>query len=772
MDISALETALHGRDFAILSVTGEIPKALDTLIELGNVEVQRAETKTEAVSMIASRHYDLLIVEEDDDWDDVRDLIARAREGRADSIIVQGDGVQDVDHLRALLAGADSYAPAEEDEWTFKPILESSEKPLEKLARQLEETLSMFGPDVPGAMLEQIHHRVSSPSVASGIRDVVAAAALSVSATLFQPIAAVTLPEIRQVLDETTAGVPVQGGGMDTDTELSAPQPPEAGDELHWNVRFPQDAGILRNHPHAVTAGGEYPFETAVERTIGLEGLSRTLSAEQLQGKRVAYELTAANGAFRLAGQADWHSVVMSEGVECSADGTPPFRVIYRPGDAGVAEIQALLLVDGGSVARQTIELEVVGSRRPPKRRRSTRRDPLAIPAASIAERAGADLGMHLTCRTAGLWVDNRLTDRVEWLVDLPKQVDPMSRKAYRELRALSDKFVPQGDLTLLGKDGSEALLALARIGSWLHQKMFDKWITGSIPAEMRQLAQRIRGMGNRTNPPQLQLIAPDYPLPWGILYDRPLQKKNLTVENVDPNGFWGMRYDIYRDVVPTPGVLPRRGTRCWLKPIVGDTVPRGDQQLDFVQRLAEKVLTGDSLVLDPSSSPTEIRGWAESGDASDLLYFYCHAVPVDPFRVDGRAEASSSLVFGPTEQDKARVTLRQLRKWWNEPRLSHPVVILNACASGQSDAVIGAPFVDFFTKQWRAQAFVGTDWPIQAALADVVGQKLLAEICEHRVSLRQALRSVINAAAAKGNYFPLMYAIYGPSNVQFCAPS
>lgn len=59
---------------------------------------------------------------------------------------------------------------------------------------------------------------------------------------------------------------------------------------------------------------------------------------------------------------------------------------------------------------------------------------------------------------------------------------------------------------------------------------------------------------------------------------------------------------------------------------------------------------------------------------------------------------------------------------------------------------------------------------PVQAVLADVVGQMLLHEICERRVSLRTALRSAIGTAAAKGNYFPLMYAIYGPSNVQFRA--
>jgi hypothetical protein len=85
---------------------------------------------------------------------------------------------------------------------------------------------------------------------------------------------------------------------------------------------------------------------------------------------------------------------------------------------------------------------------------------------------------------------------------------------------------------------------------------------------------------------------------------------------------------------------------------------------------------------------------------------------------------------------------------------------------------VLGAPFVDFFTRTWSAQAFIGTDWPVAAPLAHVVGQALVREICEKRLPLRAALRYVINKGAEKDNYFPLMYAIYGSSDVRFSAPA
>ncbi|GAA3537110.1 CHAT domain-containing protein [Kribbella ginsengisoli] len=774
MDVRALEDALGGRPFTILSVTDESPTALAALRTLGNVQIQLVGSNAEAAALVGVRDFNLVVVNEEDDWDQVRDLIGRVRAGTTASIVVQGDRAGRIDRLRAVLAGADSYVEPGDD-WSFQPLLESGERPDEKLQRLLGRRLARFGGQVADEMISQIQEHVATAGDNTSLGDVVRMAAGEVSIGRARPIAAATMPVIRRLLADTTLSWPdavfsnvgshyrPKGG----DLEILRP------DELYWNIRFPEHADILRTQPHVVVGGREYPLQTALERTAWLDGLSTSVSAEQLQGKKIVYAFNATNGSFKLPGDSqDWHQVVMSAEFQCTEEGTAPLDVSYRAGHVGEARIEALLLVDGGSVARQTIELEVRGAKERLERRRTRGRGSLPISIAAITEPAGADVGLHLEPQSAWLWADGRLQSRFVWSQDLPRQVDPVARQAYRELRGLSEKFAAGTGLALLGQDGDDALVALAMIGSRLHQRVFTTWTDRPAPAKMQQLADDLSRLGDREHPPLMQLVTSGYSLPWGILYDRPL-KKNAGVKEVDPAGFWGMRFDIYRDVVPAPvGILPRRGRRCRLKPIVGDTVPRGRQQLAFIEEMAQALKDPESVVQDPSRSPKEVRAWAETDEPSDLLYLYCHAVPVDPATVDIAKPDKSSLVFGPTEQSRSRITLSQLRRWWTPVRPANPVVILNACASGQGDVLTGAPFVDFFTEQWGAQAFIGTDWPVQAAIADAIGRKLLSEVCDHRVSLRTALRSAINDAAAQGNYFPLMYAIYGPNNVQFCASS
>jgi hypothetical protein len=73
---------------------------------------------------------------------------------------------------------------------------------------------------------------------------------------------------------------------------------------------------------------------------------------------------------------------------------------------------------------------------------------------------------------------------------------------------------------------------------------------------------------------------------------------------------------------------------------------------------------------------------------------------------------------------------------------------------------------------KWGAQAFIGTDWPINASFADVFGQRMLREILQRRCSLRDAFRSVSDEAAEDSNFFPLMYAVYGLNTIQFIDPA
>jgi Caspase domain len=547
---------------------------------------------------------------------------------------------------------------------------------------------------------------------------------------------------------------------------------------LFWNTRFPRDQGILLGQPHLVAAGTEYQLETGLGPKAEPGAVTSPQPAERLRGRQIRYRLEAENGEFRLPGSAQWHIKAESTAMTCTAAGTDAFVVYYRALQAGPASIRALLIVDNGSVDQQDIELRAVaGDGEAAAAPRSRDAGWPARPVGRSLEGAPSpDYRFSIRKSFADLWHQNTQVDDVEPLpAELASQLDRVARDLYAMLRDLSRQHPLQGDpgRPLRVGDSAQARLQLARAGATLHYRLFREPVQpvpGGLPAGLGAMADYLRGTGSEAEPPLLQIVARDYPLPWGLLYDRygdggPDLK---TPDDVDPAGFWGRRFDIYRSVVSVDRDI-RRGRRRWVKPVIGADVPRNAEQRDFVDELRADL--GDALlrVEGTISTVPDLRDWATSGRDSDLVYLFCHTKPARYNSLDGDA-GTNWLGLGRTEDDE-RVPLGDLQQWWGKQRQSNPIVILNACSSGQQDLIYGAPFVDFFMNRWGAQAFIGTDWPVNASFADVFGRRLLSEILRNRRSLRDAFRTVSDEAAGDDNFFPLMYAVYGLNTVQFTDP-
>jgi hypothetical protein len=375
----------------------------------------------------------------------------------------------------------------------------------------------------------------------------------------------------------------------------------------------------------------------------------------------------------------------------------------------------------------------------------------------------------------ADLWHQNTQVDDVELPAELASQLDRVARDVYAVLREVSRDHPLQGGPggPLRVADPAQARLRLAKAGAALHYRLFREPlqpVLGGLPAGLGAMADYLRDRGTGAEPPLLQIVARDYPLPWGLLYDRSGDggRDLRTPDDVDPAGFWGRRFDIYRSVVSVDRDI-RRGRRRWVKPVIGAEVPRNAEQRDFVDELradlSDALLRVDATI----STVPDLRDWATSGRDSDLVYLFCHTSPARFDSLDAEA-GTNRLSLGRSEDDE-QVPLGDLQQWWGKQRQSNPIVILNACSSGQQDLVYGAPFVDFFMNNWGAQAFIGTDWPVNASFADVFGRRLLGEILRNRRSLRDAFRAVSDEAAADDNFFPLMYAVYGLNTVQFTDP-
>lgn len=769
MNIDSLGVILPSADFTILSFGNDLPSAAATLAKHGEAKVFRAGTTTEAARLITSTSFDVVVIEEKGNWNEAKEVIGLASRKGDSSIIVEGRARSEVGRLRALLAGADAYVPEGKGELPIKRVPFPPEKPIDLIVRRLTTSLEQFDLDLPTKILEQITDRCESLGAGAHLSDVVRLAAHDVRGDFSPAIINATISSIRLSLRDAMMDH-IEIGGVATERSRHLPDdvPPPAGEEhqesdggrpsIYWNLRFPDHPGVLATKPHQVEVGVTYPIETAIESAPGTKDLAQAIPAERLLGKKVSFTLTAVNGKFRPEGETGvWRSAIVSEAMVCTEDGTKAFRADYRPTDSGPGEIEAMVLVNGGSIARNVVDLTIVEPEGPPQGRSSAQSVAVALPEASLAEPAGADLLLHMTSETALLKMPT-LTIQAEWQGEQAiRAVTRSADEAYRNLAALTARFRPVDGLGLLGGDGGRVLVELARIGSKLHGTLFSKWGAQNVPPALRNVADTVRAMGSTTSPPQLQVIATKYPIPWGVIYDGELPPRNTTEADVKPDRFWGMRFDIYRHVnPPSLGLGPLRGTQCVVKPIVGRGVPRGKEQLTFVEGLATRAIDG-LKVRKIARTGGQLLRWAESKAAIDLVYFYCHARPED-----------KTMIFGPTDDDKDRVSLGELARCCEGPRLRNPVVIMNACSSGQNDAIDGAPFVAFFTEKWGAQAFIGTDWPVQASMANQVGIRLLEEIITHRHSLRTALRAVVSAGAAEQNFFPLMYAIYGPSNVKF----
>jgi CHAT domain len=579
---------------------------------------------------------------------------------------------------------------------------------------------------------------------------------------------------------ESVTDWPTRGGhlGFDLLNPLSGGGSRQgAAAALFWNTRFPRDLGILLNRPHLVVAGTEYRLETGLGPKQEPGAITRPQPAERLRGRQIRYRLEAENGEFRLPDSARWQVKAESAAMTCTAAGTDAFAVHYRARQAGPATIRALLIVDNGSVDQQDIELRAVASDGEVAAAPLAGADGLqARPVGRSVEGAPSpDYRFSIRKSFADLWHQNTQVDDVELPAELASQLDRVARDVYAVLREVSRDHPLQGGPggPLRVADPAQARLRLAKAGAALHYRLFREPlqpVPGGLPAGLGAMADYLRDRGTGAEPALLQIVARDYPLPWGLLYDRSGDggRDLRTPDDVDPAGFWGRRFDIYRSVVSVDRDI-RRGRRRWVKPVIGAEVPRNAEQRDFVDELradlSDALLRVDATI----STVPDLRDWATSGRDSDLVYLFCHTSPARFDSLDADA-GTNRLSLGRSEDDE-QVPLGDLQQWWGKQRQSNPIVILNACSSGQQDLVYGAPFVDFFMKNWGAQAFIGTDWPVNASFADVFGRRLLGEILRNRRSLRDAFRAVSDEAAADDNFFPLMYAVYGLNTVQFTDP-
>lgn len=769
---------------------------------------QFVDTEDEASELLRTATYDVVLIRDPSDEDRLRGLIDLSHENSAEytSVVVVGNGYRKFGHLRAVIAGADIYGPSDTDVSDVEHwIVQESPQPgqVQRAAdyrHNLEAALRDVGVDVDefDRSWERTTQRVDArEAVSVGLQDVIDeiggdpllhANLLRASDDIIHLSA---LPD--QVANPASDEIAAEEAPRATDAVGDEEENAGSPSDLMWHTDFLEDPSILAKRPHVVAVGGEYQLTTQLSVTADVAGLATAVPLEAVADRNVSFQFSAINGKFRIEPNVEWSSDVQSNARLCGPAGVEPFTVGYRATKAGSCRVQVFLIVENSNLGEQRFDLIAVsddGSDEPPGNPESHTNhisqagDDIIghvtpTDGHMLASAPPVELRLHLNQNklmlnaTLGSYLEAAVGDS-----DLRSRVGGVATEAYKKLTALN-RFPPQSKKSWSLDSGDIAARSLAKIGYSLHRFLFDP-----ATRDLSEIAGYLRASGRdgRSAPPVLEIHSDGYRLPWGILYDgvdpepepEPVNPDGTTGADpppIDPLGFWGVRFDICRTITSRVGDSARGACKL-VKPVVGDQVPLQAEQEQFLNELRAARLP----VSASSKTANDLRQWAETGDESDMIYLFCHARPAaagDALNHSGSAvDELSALGFGYDEDEGTLLNLRELAECWDKPRLRAPVVFLNACASGHSDSAFGTPFVDFFTAKWGAQAFLGTDWPVQATIANLVGQSVLKGLLEDSLSLREAMRATVSAAAKAKNYFPLMYAIYGPNNVRFSDPS
>lgn len=341
-----------------------------------------------------------------------------------------------------------------------------------------------------------------------------------------------------------------------------------------------------------------------------------------------------------------------------------------------------------------------------------------------------------------------------------------------KQLVALSEQY-GRNTGNELATETPDALRAFARIGVEIHQALFGRPKQRGIE-ELRRMANAIAQISDTNGQRALMTISAErLPLPWGIVYDGTL----TDGDPVDPSGFWGHRFLIERIAPAVLEKIPARALREAKDPIA-QLVPCINPHLDSQQKVAAasnqraffETLAEARITCHPVVQTREALGqWlAMDHGESRLVYFFCHASSAKT--IDDRyfqsTESSDKGTWLDLDADKSlHIDINWLRKAREDRLAGQPLIFLNACSTAEGDREFQSPFLTQFVREYDARGLIGSDWKIPTVFADAFARRFLRRFLGG-ASLGQAIIATSDEFMAAGNPFPLIYAIYGRTDI------
>lgn len=565
---------------------------------------------------------------------------------------------------------------------------------------------------------------------------------------------------------------------------------------LHWNSRFPDHPDV--NASHVLIVGTGYAFRTLLEAEADPAAAQATVVTPVPDGELVAFQIESKELWLRVkdAGGLPSDAVGSSLVPFRAGSGTPPFNVEIHVPDPGLATLDLKLIVRGAPVAWQQLQFmallpdEAHPGGTPPASPDSSR---LTVGNGALGDYPEAAARLALFERDGRLRL--RASPRGGFDQDgfpaaLAKQdISSRIRECRRILQRASDNYQHGADAEALSMAfGSDAMLTFAQVGASLHEALFgfpgdDRPETYFRRLQARSIAQL--GSDDR-KPSRLHIEVSELPIPWGLLYDAAFREEPdqsaadpRCPEDVDVTAFWGYRFRLDRSVMGSNHLGDAAGlgtTATSIRPCINPHLDKQGVPVVAAQRgVFSKLANRPGIsVLGTIESVEQLNQWLSDvnpRNGCDLLYFFCHAVPAVDVHDSGIPEITEVNQQAKLILDSASasggVSVKTLVKSRQAQLHNRPLVLMNACATGQGTDWGFGPFVSLFLNRWQARGFVGTEWKIPSAFADPFGRRVLTRFVEDGDHIGTVLHRATRDALDLGNPFSLIYCLFGRPDLE-----
>jgi hypothetical protein len=303
-------------------------------------------------------------------------------------------------------------------------------------------------------------------------------------------------------------------------------------------------------------------------------------------------------------------------------------------------------------------------------------------------------------------------------------------------------------DWTPTPEELEEMLSPLAEVGHYAFKQVFGHHDALAVIQELLAISQRV----------SIQVASEDFFLPWELLYPVGLDEP-LSYEH-----FWGMNCITSRIIVQEarPGAFvspiipvaqrPKLGllTYCNLPAVEEKEIPFFEQ-LDGDGRIALFRLRN----LDPTKRREEFKEFKGFwSNAFNLAHFACHAFYEDPPNL-------SRIVLS----DEFAITLQDMEVYGIAID-DHPLIIMNACETGNLNPLYTSHFAAAFLK-YGARGVVATECAVPDAFAADFAQQLYAHLLAGELLGESLLATRRYFLDKYQNPSGLLYSMYAPPSIR-----